>query len=194
MKCIKKLVALTLAAVLALTMLTACGGMAGRAPTTPAVLKEGTADLILVGNAETIKKDAAALNEARVAAGKEKVPFDEEYSVKLTEYANAYTNWQFAWRAYDQDQTAENKATLDAAKRKYDEVSKELPSGVSKGKMLKVNVAAFDNVKANGRNYFAGTDKNGNYYPLATQEGNMCAVTVITKEDLTFAIVFVGTK
>ena len=26
------------------------------------ILKEGTADLILVGNAETIKKDAAALN------------------------------------------------------------------------------------------------------------------------------------
>lgn len=180
MKCIKKLVALTLAAVLALAMLTACGGTPAEPLTQPDINKG--------------KEIAAALNEARVAAGKEKVPFDEEYSVKLTEYANAYTNWQFAWRAYDQDQTAENKVALDAAKRKYDEVSKELPSGVSKGKMLKVNVAAFDNVKANGRNYFAGTDKNGNYYPLATQEGNMCAVTVITKEDLTFAIVFVGTK
>ena len=86
------------------------------------------------------------------------------------------------------------KAALDAAKQKYDEVSKELPSGVSGGRMLQVNVAAFDKEKASGRNYFAGTDKNGNYYPLATQEGNMCAVTVITKEDLTFATIFVGTK
>ena len=60
--------------------------------------------------------------------------------------------------------------------------------------MLKEIVAAFDNAKASGKNYFTGTDKDGNYYPLATQEGNMCAVTVITKEDLTFAIVFVGTK
>lgn len=180
MKCIKKLVALTLAAVLALTMLTACGGTPEEPLTQPNINKG--------------KEIAAALNEARVAAGKKEVAFDEEYSVKLTEYANAYTNWQLAMRAYDQNKTAENKAALDAAKQKYDEASKNLPSGVSGGRMLKVNVAAFDNVKASGRNYFAGTDKDGNYYPLATQEGNMCAVTVITKEDLTFAIVFVGTK
>lgn len=180
MKCIKKLVALTLAAVLALTMLTACGGTPAEPLTQPDINKG--------------KEIAAALNEARVAAGKKEVPFDEEYSVKLTEYANAYTNWQFAWRAYDRNPTAENEATLNAAKQKYDEASKKLPSGVSGGKMLKVNVAAFDNAKVTGHNYFAGTDKDGNYYPLATQEGDMCAVTVITKEDLTFAIVFVGTK
>ena len=180
MKCIKKLVALTLAAVLALAMLTACGGTPAEPLTQPDINKG--------------KEIAAALNEARVAAGKKEVPFDEEYSVKLTEYANAYTNWQFAWRAYGQNKTAENKVALDAAKQKYDEVSKNLPSGVSGGRMLKEIVAAFDNAKASGKNYFTGTDKNGNYYPLATQEGNMCAVTVITKEDLTFAIVFVGTK
>ena len=180
MKCIKKLVALTLAAVLALTMLTACGGTPAEPLTQPDINKG--------------KEIAAALNEARVAAGKKEVPFDEEYSVKLTEYANAYTNWQFAMRAYDQNKTAENEAALNAAKQKYDEVSKNLPSGVSGGRMLKVNVAAFDNAKVTGHNYFAGTDKDGNYYPLATQEGDMCAVTVITKEDLTLAIVFVGTK
>ena len=169
MKCIKKLVALTLAAVLALTMLTACGGTPAEPLTQPDINKG--------------KEIAAALNEARVAAGKKEVPFDEEYSVKLTEYANTYTNWQFAWRAYDQNKTAENKAALDAAKQKYDEVSKELPSGVSGGRMLKVNVAAFDNAKVTGHNYFAGTDKDGNYYPLATQEGNCLLYTSPSPRD-----------
>ena len=180
MKCIKKLVAITLAAVLALTMLTACGGTPEEPLTQPNINKG--------------KEIAAALNEARVAAGKKEVTFDEEYSVKLTEYANAYTNWQFAMRAYDQNKAAENKTALDAAKRKYDEASKNLPNGISGGRIQNVNVAGFDAAKANGRNYFAGTDKNGNYYPLATQEGNMCAVAVITKEDLTFATILVGTK
>lgn len=179
MKCIKKLVALTLAAVLALAMLTACGGTPTEPLTQPDINKG--------------KEIAAALNEARVAAGKKEVPFDEEYSVKLTEFANAYTNWQFAWRAYEQNQTAENKVAMDAAKQKYDEVSKNLPSGVSGGQIRKVYVAVFDAEEASGRNYFAA-DKDGNYYPLAIQEGDMCAVTVITKADLTFAIVFVGTK
>lgn len=58
MKCIKKLVALTLAAVLALAMLTACGGTPVEPLTQPDINKG--------------KEIAAALNEARVAAGKEK--------------------------------------------------------------------------------------------------------------------------
>lgn len=178
MKCIKKLVALTLAAVLALAMLTACGGTPAEPPIQPDIEKG--------------KEIAAALNEARVAAGKKEVPFDEEYSVKLTEYANAYTNWQFAMRAYDQNKTAENEAALNAAKQKYDEASKKLPGGISSGRLISVNVARFDAVKESGRNYFIR--KDGDYHLLATWEGDMCAVTVITKEDLTFAIILVGTK
>jgi len=177
MKMFKKLAAVALAAVLALTVLAGCGGSALIQPD----IAKG-------------KEIADALNEVRGEIGENQVTFDEEYTKKLTEYANAYTNWQYAMRAYDKDGTSANKAALDAAKQKYDAVSKNLPAGVSSGRILSLNVAAFDYAKAAGRNYFAGTDKNGNYYPLATEKGDICAVTVITKEDLTFAIIFVGTK
>ena len=176
MKFYKKLLAVVLATVLALSMLTACGG---GTPLTQPDIEKG-------------KEIAAALNEIRAKLGEDEVAFDKEYSVKLTEYANAYTNWQYAMRAYDQNSTTANKNALDAAKQKYDTVSKNLPEGVSSADIRKENVANYEYAKANGGNYFA--DRNGTHYPLATVKGDMCAVTVITKEDLTFAIILVGTK
>lgn len=71
MKCIKKLVALTLAAVLALTMLTACGG---------------TSDTKSVAD-----KVADIINAERVAANHTELP-------RATEVDKLWSRWQNCWQ------------------------------------------------------------------------------------------------
>ena len=179
MKCIKKLVALTLAAVLALAMLTACGGT----PEEP----------LIHPDIEKGKEIAAALNEARVAVGEKEVPFDEKYSIAVTKYANAYIDCKCAYRAYRQEPTAENEAAYEAAALKYRIAEANPPRGCNGGLFGHIDVTSFEEAKANGRNFFTEWENNGKC-GLLREKGDMCSVTVVTKEDLNIVVISIGFK
>ena len=180
MKCIKKLLAIALTAVLALTMLTACGS----APEEP----------LIQPDIEKGKEIAAVLNEARVATGEKEVSFDEKYSVAVTKYANAYIDCQCAGKVYEQNPTPENKAAWEEASLKYRIAAANPPSGSGGGLFREMDVASFEAAKANGKNFFTEWEDNGNCSWLVMEKGDMCSVTVVTKGDMTVAVISVGFK
>lgn len=123
MKCIKKLVALTLAAVLALTMLTACGG---------------TSDTKSVAD-----KVADIINAERVAANHTELP-------RATEVDKLWSPLAELLAAYAANPTEENAAALqakgDATYAEYINMTidgKQIDTEASKRKALR-NVVNFD--------------------------------------------------
>ena len=103
MKCIKKLVALTLAAVLALTMLTACGE------------SEVQVDL------QKSKEIAAVVNERRAAGEKTELVLSEEASLLLGTWAKAAAaNTNNSSAAVAREKAARDSARTEVKKLTYD--------------------------------------------------------------------------
>ena len=103
MKCIKKLVALTLAAVLALTMLTACG--------------ESGVQVDL----QKSKEIAAVVNERRAAGEKTELVLSEEASLLLGNWAKAAAaNTNNSSAAVAREKAARDSARTEVKKLTYD--------------------------------------------------------------------------
>lgn len=184
MKCIKKLVALTLAAVLALAMLTACGGDAAM----------GALDFV---KGEELTK---ALNEARVANKSSELNFDKEGTEGLKEYANAFLDWQLALQTYNANQTDANKSNVKTAFQAYQKAGKELSLKIHNISQIQICVekegAAFtyEAMKNRGENLFAYVDNNGVKCPLIDVDADTCLAAVVSKNGQTWAVIVVGTK
>ena len=102
MKCIKKLVALTLAAVLALTMLTACGESAVQV------------DL------QKSKEIAGVINERRAASEKSELVLSEEASLLLGNWAKAAANKNNSSAAVAKEKAARDSALTEVKKLTLD--------------------------------------------------------------------------
>lgn len=180
MKLGKKLLAVALAAVLALSMLTACGGN-GDALVQPDLVKG--------------KEVCDALNDAREKnAEGSSVEWDAEMAAKGTAYANAYADYRSAaiyYYAHKDDAAAVKKVenaqkALSAAESAW---RRSLPDGYIVWGYASED--SYDNYKADGKAYFEEMQIEGEKLNVVTSKGERAAVTVVRKNDVKVMLVVV---
>lgn len=178
MKLEKKLAAVFLAAVLVLTMLAGCGA--------------GGTDLVQP-DIQKGREIAASLNAARADANQTEAVFDEALTRQLTAYANQYVEYKLLINAYWADQTEENQAKAMQAQTDLRKAEQELADQLDGQVVLNTvrkdefDVAEYDEAKAAGQNIFADTT-------LAKRDADFCSITVVSKQDLTYAVMLLGKK
>ena len=161
MKCIKKLVALTLAAVLALTMLTACG--------------ESSVQVDL----QKSKEIAGVINERRAAGEKSELVLSEEASLLLGNWAKAAAaNKNNSTSAAAKEEAARDRARTEVKRLTFD--------GKSVSRVVSYTFYTSD-VKSALEKYpqwFIHSDEDAANYVAAAVYGNgqdsACVVFVIT--------------
>ncbi len=164
MKCIKKLVALTLAAVLALTMLTACGE------------SEVQVDL------QKSKEIAAVINERRAAGEKTELVLSEEASLLLGNWAKAAAaNKNNSSAAVAREKAARDSARAEVKKLTFDGKS---VSNITSYTLYSTTANDVKGTLGKYPQWFIHSDEDAaNYVAVAVYENGQnssCVVFVIT--------------